>query len=60
MDATPPANVVETIRQEATERACPGCSARIDLGEFGLLTPATSVVCPACGNAFGLSELIRV
>jgi uncharacterized Zn-finger protein len=60
MDATPPANVVETVRQEATVRACPGCSARIDLGEYGLLVCATAVVCPGCSTTYRLSELIRV
>lgn len=60
MDATPPANVVDTIRQEETVRACPGCGARIDLGEYGLLTCPTAVVCRACGNPFRLSDLIRV
>ena len=60
MDATPPANVVETINQEVTVRACPGCRARIDLGEYGMLASATTVVCSACGNAYPLTELIRV
>lgn len=59
MFAQPPANSVETVSHERTRRACPGCKARIDLGEYGLLTRPTLVVCNSCGRPTPLSELVR-
>ena len=60
MDATPPANAVVTTCPELTERACPGCGARVDLTAYGLLDSASPVVCGICENSFALSEYIRV
>ena len=60
MHANPPATVVETISRELTVRTCPGCGARIDLHEYGLLTCTAWIVCRACKRPFQLSNLIRV